>query len=99
MKKRFKKKMARPNLRITDEDWGREMPKKVPRTGGKRKRPRSRAKFENYMELEEKTGRSWGDAGPVVQVSEVDPTRGFWGLDKSGREVMWFPNSERKGKT
>ena len=98
MKKRTKKKIARPNPKITDKDWGKEIPKKVPLLGGERRRPRSQARFENYMELEEKTGYSWGDGGPVVLVSEVNPDLGVWGLDKSGREVAWLSNPKNTGR-
>lgn len=92
MKKRAKKKTVQRNPRKSEEEWG-EVPIRAPRTTG-RKRPRSQAKYENFRRLDENTGKQWGDVGVRVPASETNPAAGEWGLDKSGREVMWFPSPE-----
>ena len=98
MKKRKKKKAVKTAQRLSDRKMAEIQDMYYPITEG-RKRPRSQAKFDHFKDLDERTGKKWGDVSSHVPVSEINRGAGTWGLDKSGREIMWFPNSEGKRTT
>lgn len=64
----------------------------------KRKRPRSREKYEWLKEMEIKRGEAIGEVGNRVWVDAEDHAKGFYELNEEGDEVQRYPDPISDGK-
>lgn len=60
----------------------------------KRKRSRSRNKYEWLKKMEIKRGYAIGEVGNHVWLDVEDHSKGFYELDEEGNEIQWYPDPE-----
>ena len=65
----------------------------------KRKRPRTREKYEWLKMMEIKNGKPTGEVGNRVWVNAEDYSKGYYELNEDGKEIKWYPNPESTKKS